>query len=369
MLTFFGIWTLVFAIMTTKKVRLDTAMLSGFSLGGALLTKSPAIYFALMLPLNFIFIEWSKKFKEKFIKLSVFVFLFFFTYVISFAMYNILRLGSDFHMIAIRNKDYVYPVSHIFSSPLDPFIPFFHRTLEYIWILGPFAMILLILIGLYFGTRKYPKETFLLFVWGLLPILVSSEFSKTMTARYVYFSLPYYFVIAGFSLFNQKKGFFKNAIQLTLVIFVIHSLLIDFKLLINPQSANLPRSERSGYLEEWTSGYGIKEVSEYLKNEYKNDPAGKIVVGTEGYFGTLPDGLQIYLNDIYDITVIGIGQPIKEVPRSLEESKKAGNKTYLVVNSTRLLLDLEALGAKPIAKFPKAKKPDGEVESLLFYQL
>ena len=50
MLAMFGVWTVFLATAAIKTRRLDFAMLAGFALGGALLTKSPGIYFALLLP-------------------------------------------------------------------------------------------------------------------------------------------------------------------------------------------------------------------------------------------------------------------------------------------------------------------------------
>ena len=47
MLAMFGVWSLVFGYLFSKTLRLDYAMLTGFALGGGLLTKSPAIFFYL----------------------------------------------------------------------------------------------------------------------------------------------------------------------------------------------------------------------------------------------------------------------------------------------------------------------------------
>ena len=55
MLTFFGLWTIIFALLTAKFERLDTAMLTGFALGGAALTKSPSLFFALLIPSTILF--------------------------------------------------------------------------------------------------------------------------------------------------------------------------------------------------------------------------------------------------------------------------------------------------------------------------
>ena len=51
------------------------------------------------------------------------------------------------------------------------------------------------------------------------------------------------------------------------------------------------------------------------------------------------------------------------------DSKKAGNKTYLVVNSTRFKGDPLKLGLNLIAQYPKAVRIDGSRESLLFFEV
>lgn len=367
MLSFFGVWTFVFCLISLKKRRYDFSMLTGFMLGASLLTKSPGIYFALLIPIVTLVLEYKSDFRKWAKGFFGGMLLFTPTYLISYAMYNILRLGPNFHLIAQRNADYVYPLNHIFTSPFDPLKPFLDRSLEYFLILGPSVVVALIAIGFYLGFKKYFLQTLSVFLFGMIPIFVSSEFSRTMTARYIYFSVPYFFILAGIGALYLWR---KNLITTFLVgIFVMHAMFINFKLLTDPQKANLPRSERSGYFEDWTSGYGIKEVSIFLR-EYQNEyPGRKIVVGTEGFFGTLPDGLQMYLNDTPQITVIGVGVYIDKIPSSLRDSKDSGNATFLVVNDSRLVGSPEQLGLTLINKYKKAVKPDGTTESLLLLEV
>ena len=368
MLTLFGVWTLVFSILTVRTMRLDFAMIAGFALGGALLTKSPGIFFAILLPSAWILSEFPKAIKSGLSHLAKLVLLTLTTLLIGYAMYNILRLGTNFHMIDIRNQDYVYGLRHLLEAPLNPFVSHIKQIFAYFLILGPYTLIALFILGLYSGFKKNLRATLILVLWALLPIAVAAEYSKTMTARYVYFSLPFLVAISSASFVGAKKNL-TNIAYVVLIFFLLHSFVIDFKFLKDPPSAPLPRSERSGYLEEWTSGTGISEVSQLLRLEYLANQSQKIVVGTEGFFGTLPDGLQVYLNDLPEIIVIGVGQPIWSTPQSLIESKIAGNKTYLLVNSTRYLGDAEKGGLKLLAVYPKAVRPDGGRESLLFYEL
>jgi 4-amino-4-deoxy-L-arabinose transferase-like glycosyltransferase len=362
-LTFFGVWTLVFSVITAKDLRLDSAMIAGFFLGGALLTKSPGIFFAILLPASWILRKWPRNNRKKAVHLIKLIFLLLTIYFISLAMYNILRLGPNFHMIGIRNKDYVYPLTHVIERPLDPLVPFLDRSLEWLWGLGPSVFVILVAAGLLLGFKEYRKEIILLSTWAFIPLIVSAEFAKVFTARYILFIFPYLVVLASITFHNFKGS--RTIIKLLFVIFIIHALWIDGLILKNIEEAPLPRSERSGYLEEWTAGTGIKETADLIREESISKPDKKIVVDCVA----LPDGLQIYLNDLPEITVIGTGFNITEIPISLVESKEAGNKTYFVVNSTRLLADPEDLSLKLLAAYPKAVRPDGSRETLYFFEV
>lgn len=367
LLSMFGIWIILFSIITTKTKRFDLAMLTGFLLGGALLTKSPALFFSILIPATWIMSDFPKKFSKKLIHLIKLIVLFIPTYLIGYGMYNILRLGPNFHMIGARNFDYVHPYNHILSSPLDPFLPFFDRSFEWIRMMGPWPILFLAFIGIALNINKHFKNIFILFILFIFPIAIQSEFAKVFTARYILFSLPYLYILAASSFLKNKKII--NYVSTIILIFtIIFSLKFDYLLLTDPQKANLPRSERSGYLEEWTAGTGIKEINDIIRSEQQKNSNTKIIVGTEGYFGTLPDGLQIYLNDMPEITVIGVGLNFEKLPDSLVESQKAGNLTYLVVNNNRFN-GYTGNNLELIAAYPKATKPDGTNESLLLYKL
>jgi 4-amino-4-deoxy-L-arabinose transferase-like glycosyltransferase len=361
MLAMFGLWSLVLGIVTAKTKRLDAAMITGFSLGFALLTKSPAIFFVILLPTTWLLSKPLQLGKQA-VLLGV-------TYVIAFAMYSILRLGPNFQLIGLRNQDYVFPFTHVLANFGDPFI--FHikeMFMDWMWRLAPGILMLLFVIGIIGNFKKYWREMAILGAWFFVPLLVQSEFAKVFTARYVLFILPAFFVIVASS-FLVKKEILKKLAVGGFVIFIIQSMATNYLLFTNIEAAPLPSSERSGYLEEWTSGTGIKEVSEYLKAKHNDKPAQQIVVGTEGYFGTLPDGLQMYMEGTPKVTVIGVGLDIKEVPPQLRDSKKAGNPTYLVVNSSRLNIkgNLEDAGFKLIAVYPKAIRQEQQSREFVMY--
>jgi hypothetical protein len=365
LLTTTAVWTFYLAVITARTLRLDMAMLTGFTLGAGLLTKSPALFFAILLPSAGILIDWQTK---KRIKILVqFVFLLAVSLAIGFGLYNILRLGPNFHLLASRNMDYVYPYTHIFANFFDPFIPHLKDTLGYFWLLGPGSLVLLFSVGLVSAFKSNWKVGLVLSLWFFFPLAAVTLYAKVYTARYILYLVPFAALLAAAAFLNRAK--LTGIITLIFLAFIFQSLYLNRQLLVEPEKAALPRSERSGYLEEWTAGYGIKEVADLIKEEFKKEPDRKIVVGTEGYFGTLPDGLQIYLNERPEITVVGVGLGIDKVPQPLVESQAAGNKTYLVINNTRLLKNSEKLGLTLIAAYPKAVRPNGSREALLFFEV
>lgn len=357
-LSMFGIWFLIFLILSVRHQRYDLAMLAGFLLGGALLTKSPALYFSVLAPSALILSPWPKKksYMVKFLikQLSLLIPI----YLIGYAMFNILRLGPNFQLIASRNEDYVFPLSHIWLNPKDPFIFHIAELGKWIWVIGPGVLVFTLIFGVVAAFKKFRKETLLVLLWIALPLFANSMYAKVFTARYILYVMPFIFVVSSaFVIFHTK---FQKLAYLLLILFVVNALLIDALLVFRIDQAPLPESERTGYLEEWTAGYGIKQVAEYLKAEQQNLAEDqKIVVGTEGYFGTLPDGLEMYLNNYPKITVIGIGLDIKSLPTQLSESKASGNTTYMVINSSRLVGDPNKMGLKLVASFPKPLRTIG----------
>jgi len=390
LLSFFGIWTFIFSILSARYLRLDMAMFAGFALGGALLTKSPSLFFALLLPVSLLIVDWPKKKTSVIITIGKLFVLWLVTWGIGYGMQNIMRLGPGFSNLFSRNLDYVHPITQPLVSPFDPLMPHTDRAIEWLLALGPWPLIILIVLALLVNIRRFPRRLLLLSAWGILPILIQAEYAKVFTARYIYFSLPILIVLATSAflvleyptkikyLMRYKKLMVKLA-PLVLTLYCLHATLVSFTLVNSPEAAPLPRSERSGYLEDWTAGGGIRETAEILKDIHRDNPGIPIVVGTEGYFGTLPDGLQIYLEKMPNVTVIGIGIDLHIVPQSLLDSYAAGNKTFLVINSSRLKMQepYEQFGLKTLYSYQKPMRPvdaekykeNGPFDTLYLFEL
>ncbi len=342
MLVMFIIWGLVAFIISVKKQRWDFSMLAGFALGGAWLTKSPAIFALLLLPSIFFLYKWQWK------NLGYLAT----TWVIAFALYNILRLGPEFHMIAIRNLDYVWPLSEIIKHPLDPLKPHLFDVWNFFWYLLTPVGLLLSLLGI--------KKNWIISMWWLVPIFIQAAVARGFTARYLLFTVPFAVILISLALEKIRW----NKILLSLII--IPALLIDGLIIFKPESVPLPRNERAGYLEEWTAGQGIKEISDQIIQMSKDGP---VLVGSEGFFGTPFSALELYLNKVPNVRIVGVGVWIDSVSDKLTNAL-FDNQVVLVVNSDRLHIDDYAKhNLTLLASYPKAVKSDGTQDKLLFFKV
>lgn len=360
MLSMFGIWSLIFTFLIVKYKRLDLAIIFGFILSGALLTKSPALYFSLLIPLSIVINYFNKRNLKETFFITILIGL---GYLIAYGFYNfILHLGPNYHMIALRNKDYVFPISHLWENPTDPFIFHFDRAKQWYLHYGTWPLAILFIAGLLTGLKQKTSFTLLIFAWFIVPVLASSMFARSFTTRYIFYTLPYYVVISSFVLLNAatRKIIISSIVTFLFLLIIIFSGKFYLTYITDYEKTPLSETDRSGFLVEWTAGKGIREISEIIIEEYNKNPDKKIVVGTEGYFGTLPDGLQIYLSKYPQITVIGVGIDLNEIPIQLKESKQFGNTTYLVINSSRLKMDPNSPGLKALTFF---EKPDRNPQS------
>ena len=362
LLAMFLIWTFVFSLLSFLHHRLDLTMFAGFSLGFAWLTKSPAIFAFVLLPLNILFLP---KYSVKNILISIFYFLV--SVIIATGMYNILRLGPEFHMISIRNADYVFSLSEVLSHPLDPLIPHLKDSWNfYLYLATPVGVALLFWALLGEGLHHW-RQRFVLSAWFLGPIFIQSAMAKQFTARYLLFTVPFAILLMSHAIEHIGQKTQKHILTVaTASLLILLSLWTSYQIIFNPENAPLPRIERSGYLEEWTAGYGLYDVSQQLRQIAKSGP---VVVGSEGFFGTPFSALQAYLNDVPNVRIIGVGVWIDSVNERLT-SALADNQVFLVVNSTRFhVSEPEKIGLKLISSYPKAIRPDSSREFLLFFQV
>lgn len=353
MLAGFTVWIVYFAIWLAQKTRLDLAMILGFILGGAWLTKTPGFLNLFLLPLSILAFKRSKNDQHYQVKLFIFWIV---AIGIALFMYNALRLGPNFHQLSSRNADYLFSVKELIPRPLDPFIPHFRDMADWFPKLLTWPVLIAGLIGIIFVIKERNKKGLIILFWALIPLLLDMTFLKTFTARYLLSPIPLFLILAGYGVEKASK---KIPSIILLVLVLIFPLIFDYQLLTSPPPTSLPKEERIGYFEDWTAGYGFKEIGNFLLQESKKE---KIVVGTEGFFGTLPDGIQIYL-DKANVAIVGSTATISAQIKTAAKT----NKTYFVGNKKNL--EGKVKDILVIKEFPKAKSTNGSFDSTVLYQV
>jgi 4-amino-4-deoxy-L-arabinose transferase-like glycosyltransferase len=259
-------------------------------------------------------------------------------------------------MIAIRNKDYVWPLSEILKHPLDPLRPHLVDVVKiFTQYIGPTLLFIFPTIKL-LKSKEYRLYILILLAWFILPTISNASIAKAFTSRYILFTLP-----AGIILISLGIGQFKYKYKyLLLALLLIPNIIYIYQISVRPFYAKLPSTEL-GYIEDWTSGWGISQSADYL---IKRSKEANVIVGTEGNFGTLPDGLQIYTDGVEHLTVIGVGLEFHTLPANLVNARKYGDEVYLLMNKSRLLLSPEEVDKLTLVQTYEKPKND----KLLLYR-
>lgn len=199
---------------------------------------------------------------------------------------------------------------------------------------------------------KYRRTLLMLFLAALgycLPIML---LGKVVYARYLLpaafpLTLAIAFGLENFidSIQTVKQIGKKFILSVFMALLLAHLVSISSAFVlyawINPNRLPLTKSDREQYLSEWSAGNGISETVTRIQEASKNK---RLLVLTEGYFGTLPDGILLYLHrqPVTNLFVEGIGQPVTSIPNQFQAIMPNYDQVWLVVNSHRNKLNLSS---------------------------
>jgi hypothetical protein len=246
------------------------------------------------------------------------------------AMYAILRFSPWFYIVKQKNATFFYSFTELFHNTLSFWINNFSSNIHglFSWLI-PYitwpAIILLIFAFLFY--KEFWKEKVLLFLYFIIPFLGLAVLAKIMYPRYIFFmTLPLLPIIsyAFFKIFEKLK----NMYIFILASIVILSLMLyaDYGIFTNFAQAPIPESDRNQLINEWPAGGGLKEsVLFFLNKSHKQ----RIYIGTEGTFGLLPYGIEIYLKNNPNVTIEGFW-PINNMPPKEAITASKSMPTYFI---------------------------------------
>ena len=184
-------------------------------------------------------------------------------------------------------------------------------------------------------------------IWLLAPLLGSAAVARLFAPRYIVFATPFLLLFAAYALsfIKGKKRALVTALLVTMPLALIT------KLVISPVTFPFVDVDE-GYINGWSAGNGVKEIAAFVVDQAEASE-GKITVFTEGTFGILPHGLELYTDGKTDnLDIIGL-YPIEDIPPDRTTAQAALGTTYLILNNTEVEGVPEGLDL--IAQYNKAR--------------
>lgn len=330
------VWLTAGLLLSLRSLRRSStaeAVVAGVCIGASLLTKVPAV---LALP-SFLFLSYSTVNTTKhgwgflkYVAIAVFT---------SGVVFASLILSPSFSQLFNRGGDFLFSVSDIFEGVWFSTIKNTPSYFEYFWKYATPPVLVLFIAGLFSANRKLVALLWLSFLAFYLPIALMGVvvFPRYLLPCMVFVTIGAA-VTAG-QLFRHTYPLVKWSGVALVSSSVLLSLPFMYSVSFQPEKTPFVASDKMQYLTEWSAGYGVEEVYLALQEHSKDQT---IAVATEGYFGTLPDGLLLYLHnkDVKNIAVQGVGQPITAVPEFLLDRNGQYQRFWLVVNSNRRQVEL-----------------------------
>ena len=326
----------------------------GLSFGAALLTKLPAILFvpalALAALLPFVNLP-SKSLKTTFSQARVvqFALQFALAGTIGLGLFLLLKFNPAFGQLFSRGGDFLFKLPELSVLQIGKNLWF--NGSNFAGVLGSYlGWASLLMIGSAVFYPKHRRTLLLLIAMAVAFMLPIQLLGKVIYPRYLLpaalpLTVALVFALATcVELIEQQANWLKKLVQGILFALLISNSVtgaLRFSLYswISPNQVPFTLADQVQFLTEWSAGNGIREVSQTaLKVSHQNS----LLILTEGYFGTLPDGLLLYLHGkkLENLFVEGIGQPIMAIPPQMIEKSARYDQVWLVINSHRLKLSL-----------------------------
>ncbi|OGG26656.1 hypothetical protein A2960_00595 [Candidatus Gottesmanbacteria bacterium RIFCSPLOWO2_01_FULL_39_12b] len=358
LLSCFGIWSLYLATILIRRLRLDTALILGMVIGLGLLTKSSAFYYLLLAPSSLIVFDFRIKNRTR--RLIKWLGLFGLSFFIAQIMYNSLRLSPWFYLIRQKNYSFILTLSEFLLSPFALFISNMRGLWE--WLSGylTLPLIIIVIIGGVRALIRKDLKVLYLFLWFFTPFISLASFGKVIFPRFMLFMVIPLLIIAGNTLtlfLNRAKQKIIWGVFVIILVFAL-PLYNTYLVLYSPSDVIIPQVDRNQLFDDWPSGFGVREVIDYLNEKSKD---GKIVIGTEGTFGLFPTVFEIYLGLNRNVEIHGYW-PVGEVPSELLAAATQ-YPTYLIFKEKQ-----EIPSSWPLVLISKYQRGRGNTY-LLFYQV
>lgn len=298
MLNLIAVWAFYLTICLLKKPQTKLALILGVILGMGMWIKSSSLFFVILGVLTLFGAYVFKKKDRRYLVVIGYAL------IIFLVILTPLLIHPSYQRITQKDLEFRLSVGEIFSFPFNIWL----RNLRFYlaWLLFYVTPFLLI-----FGLLGLRKNY--LALWFLLPLLAAIFLSRQPNSRYIALVIPFLVLLIGEILkFLEKR---KSVFVIICILVIVPCLFYDLIQLIKPEKFfdYVPQNQailmdKSQYITNWTSGYGIKPVVEYLKKASQEE---KILVGVRLDSGNPESAIFVYLekNPNIDIFYYPLDEP------------------------------------------------------------
>jgi hypothetical protein len=291
-----GIWSFFLYYKLQKTDKFLVALGLGVLLGLGYFIKSNALTFAITVG----FFGTYKLFKEKGVKqdkLLVFLTVVFLTAAI---VLTPLIFNTSFWETLEQNQRYILTPSQLVRFPVLNWLKNFKNTLEISLIYLNPTIVLASIYSIYLLLKKNNSKGKLLILWIASGLLITNILARNASLRYVVSFLPLIIVLGsyGFNKITEKN----RLIAVVLSTFLIPTFYLTFLQLSKPikyfnllEKISPPHSNKSHYVTNWSSGYGVNEAIEYINNEAAEK--GSVIVGVRLDAGNPENAVFAYFHE------------------------------------------------------------------------
>lgn len=350
----FIIWSLYFEVLLVRYKRLDLAMILGIIIGAGMLTKTNTTFALILLPFSLLL--FSFKGKDRFRRLGEWVLYVGVAFVISNAIYAVLRLSPYYHIIEEKNYVFIYPLKEWLMHPFTYFVGNFTGMSSWLVTYATAPFLILVAASFLVG-KKYYKEKLLLLIWFVVPFFALAFFGRVIYPRFILFMTMPLLILGAYALYNMILFTKKTWLRVVIVgVFTAMFVVTDYFIITDFSKAAIPSADREQFITGWPAGEGVKETVAYLNEQAKDH---KIFVATEGTFGLMPYALEMYLYQNPNIKIVGYW-PIDAKPQPEIVAAAKSMPTYAVFYQP--CVPCEGTGLKPVTwpgkKVIQIEKPE-----------
>lgn len=343
-------WAMISVTQLVKsKRKWRWAVLSAIFLGVSLWSKLPALLVFPALPL-FVFLDTKSK---KPVKSWLENWLYIGGAILGgMILLYTLRVSDAFPRLFVRGSDFLYPWKEVvFNGQWQNTLISIPNYITYFLTYLTWPLMLIVLVGLFSRNKQAQRNHHVLF-WSAIafaaPIAI---LGRVVYPRYLFPASLFLTVGAALTIedliktyLSAKKFSWKNAVVGGVLALLLANTIIlstDFmtSAVTQPGKMNLVSSDREQYLYVWSSGHGIKESVELIRQLSADK---NVAIATEGSFGTMPDGLLLYLHrqNVDNIYLEGIGYPVDSLTDKFVARAEEFDQILFIANEDRLEMDL-----------------------------